>query len=96
MTAGSTVQSITQRMLAMSDIWSNLRFHSSHLDPPDFFRLSSSEQVAAEQERIPILTLGLLFGERPSGGRFARLTFPIPSIFGRTDGLERKENAKWQ
>ena len=72
-------------------IWSNLCFHSSHLDPPDFFRPSSSD-VAAE-ERIPILTLGLLFGERPIDGRFARLT--VPSIFGRTDEESgRKENAK--
>ena len=93
MTAGRTVQSMTHRMLAMLLIWSNLRFHSFHLDPPDFFRPSSSD-VAAE-ERTPILTLGLLFGERPIDGRFARLTVPI--IFGRTDEeSERKENAKRQ
>ena len=91
MTAGRTVQSMTHRMLAMLLILSNLRFHSFHLDPPDFFRPSSSD-VAAE-ERTPILTLGLLFGERPIDGRFARLT--VPSIFGRTDEeSERKENAK--
>ncbi len=46
-------------------------------------------------ERTPILTLGLLFGERPIDGRFARLT--VPSIFARTDEeSERKENEKWQ
>ena len=98
MTAGRTVQSMTHRMLAMLLIWSNLRFHSSHLDPPDFFRPSSSD--AAAEEGTPILTLGLLFGERPIDpidGRFARLT--VPSIFGRTltgEESERKENAKWQ
>lgn len=103
-TAGSTVQSITQRIDAILDIFCILSFHSSHLLPA-FLRLaSSSEEDVAVEDRTPIFTLGLLacaqpplhgvgrpllFGER-ADGRFASMTL---LAFDRTNKFGA-ENAR--
>ena len=87
-TAGSTVQSITQRIDAILDIFCNLSFHSSHLPPPDFLRLASSfEEDVAVEDRTPIFTLGLLIGKRPAAGRFASIimTFAFGAENARED-----------
>ena len=87
-TAGSTVQSITHNIDAILDIFSSLSFHSSHLPPPDFFRLaSSSEEDAAVEDRTPIFTLGLLPCAHPPSlqhgrRRFAQAWPAHPSLQG--------------
>lgn len=95
-TAGSTVQSITQRIDAILDIFCSLSFHSSHLPPPDFLRLaSSSEEDVAVEDRTPIFTLGLLIGERPAAGRFASImTFAFGAENAREITGRRQETRK--